>query len=241
LLIQIQITILRNKFLLILKTLRKYIFKMEEQYIFPTLKLISPLDIIRRKATKELSCIMDKWCENHSENYSGGKMRGDRGADIEVFVRNTINNIGTELSKNLVAVKGSSDKKELKLLVGDKEIKKDHQVDIHVYLDGKFIAVVECKAYLDSCYYVRACDDFILFKKFGYDVKKYIFTLENSIDEDTKIFTDHVTENVCSHVFCLLDGKRTSSKPIYDSNFRKPINTQKLYEFIDYMFNLCDA
>lgn len=201
----------------------------------------SSLDIIRNKAFQELTGIMDKWCESYSSNYTGGKMRGDRGADIEVFVRNTINTIAAEVSKNLLAVKGSSDKKELKLMVGEKEIKKDHQVDIHIYLDGKFIAVVECKAYLDSCYYVRACDDFTLFKKFGYDVKKYIFTLENSIDEDTKVFTDHVTENVCDNIFCLLDGKRTSAKPIYDSKFRKPINLQKLYEFIDYMFQLCDA
>lgn len=201
----------------------------------------STLDIIRNKAIEELTGIMDKWCESYSNNYSGGKMRGDRGADIEVFVRNIINNIGVALSKNLIAVKGSSDKKELKILLGEREIKKDHQVDIHVYLDNKFIAVIECKAYLDSCYYVRACDDFTLFKKFGYDVKKYIFTLENSIDEDTKIFTDHVTENVCDHVFCLLDGKRMSSKPVYDNNFRKPINILKMNEFIDYMFQLCDA
>jgi hypothetical protein len=205
------------------------------------LKLISPLELIRAKAMEELTGIMDKWCENYSENFSGGKMRGDRGADIEEFVRKTINRIGLEISRDLVAVKGSSNKKELKIQLGDKEIKKDHQVDIHIYLDGKFVAVIECKAYLDSCYYVRACDDFTLFKKFGYNVKKYLFTLENSIDEDTKMFTDHVTENVCDHIFCLLDGKRTSAKPIYDSKFRKPINMEKLYEFIDYMYELCNA
>ncbi len=33
--------------------------------------------------------------------------------------------------------------------------------------------------YLDSCYYVRACDDFKLFKKFGYNIKTFIFTLED--------------------------------------------------------------
>ena len=205
------------------------------------LALKHPLDIIREKAVNDMSEIMDKWCENYSENFSGGKMRGDRGADIELFVRNMINRIGFDLSRNLVAIKGSSDKKQLKIQFGEKEIKKDHQVDIHIYLDSKFIAIIECKAYLDSCYYVRACDDFTLFKKFGYNVKKYIFTLENSIDEDTKMFTDHVTENVCDHIFCILDGKRTSAKPIYDSKFRKPINMEKLYEFIDFMYELCNA
>jgi hypothetical protein len=94
------------------------------------LKLISPLELIRAKAMEELTGIMDKWCENYSENFSGGKMRGDRGADIEEFVRKTINRIGLEISRDLVAVKGSSNKKELKIQLGDKEIKKDHQVDI---------------------------------------------------------------------------------------------------------------
>lgn len=179
------------------------------------------INSIIENSYNELNIIMENWCKCYDENFSGGKMRGDRGDDIENFVKNVINMFVTTYDIKVDALKGSNDKKELVLHHNNKIIKKDHQVDIHIYKDGNFIAVIECKAYLDSCYYVRACDDFRLFKKFGYDVKNYIFSLENSIDENTKLFTDVVTENVCDDIFYMLDGKRTSTKPIYDKKHKK--------------------
>jgi hypothetical protein len=193
-------------------------------------------NIIKNTAT-ELENIMTTWCKN-SQTCSGGEMRCERGDTIEKFVRDTINEIGKQLNKNIRAVKGSTDKKQLKLQVGNKEIKKEHQVDIHIYVNDIFSAVIECKAYLDSCFYIRACDDFKLYNKFGYNVKSYIFTLEDSLSEDTKIFTDHVTDYVCDDVFYILDGKRSSSKPIYEEKYRKPINQQKLKKFIEFIYNL---
>jgi hypothetical protein len=186
----------------------------------------------------ELNSIMENWCKCYDENFSGGKMRGDRGDDIENFVKNVIKMFVTTYGIRVDALKGSNDKKELVLNHNNKIIKKDHQVDIHIYKDDVFIAVIECKAYLDSCYYVRACDDFRLFKKFGYNVKNYIFSLENSIDENTKLFTDVVTENVCDDIFYMLDGKRTSTKPIYDKKHKKIINKEKLTYFIQSMYIL---
>jgi hypothetical protein len=181
---------------------------------------------------------MDKWTNCYDENFSGGKMRGDRGDDIEQFVKNVINMFNDLYDINIKVVKGSNDKKELLLNHNDQIIKKEHQVDIHIYKNNIFIAVIECKAYLDSCYYVRACDDFRLFKKFGYNTKNYIFTLEDSIDNNTKIFTDVVTDYVCDDIFYMLDGKRTSTKPIYDKKYRKPINKNKLTYFIQSLHTL---
>ena len=180
----------------------------------------------------ELSNIMDKWCNNFEDNFTGGKMRGDRGEDVEKFVKYIIDMFSNLYKINVSAVKGIQDKKELILNHSDKIIKKYHQVDIHIYKDNVFIAAVECKSYLDSCYYVRACDDFKLFKKFGYDIKNYIFALENSVDEDTKVFTDVITEYVVDDIFYMLDGKRSSNKPIYDKRHKKPINKEKLTYFI---------
>jgi len=190
-------------------------------------------DIIYKNSYSELNNIMDNWCKCYdAENFSGGKMRGDRGVEIEHLVINIIEKFGDVYKVNVRAVKGSKDKKELVLNHNGKIIKKDHQVDIHIYKDDVFIAVIECKAYLDSCYYVRACDDFRLFKKFGYNIKKYIFSLENSIDENTKIFTDVDNDYACDDIFYMLDGKRTSNKPVYDKKFKKPINKDKLTYFI---------
>jgi hypothetical protein len=188
------------------------------------------IDNIVENSYIELNNIMNNWCKNYDENFSGGKMRGDRGEDIENFVKFVINMFISEYDLNACAVKGTDDKKELK--IPGTEIKKDHQVDIHIYKNDIFIAVIECKSYLDSCYYTRACDDFKLFKKFGYDIKKYIFALEDSIKEETKLFTDYETDNVCDDIFYMLDKKRCSNKPIYNKEYKKNINKDKLTYFV---------
>jgi len=190
-------------------------------------------DEIMQYAEDKLNAYMEEWC---GMECSGGEMRGQRGCNIERFVRKVINKIGKLYDIDFTALNGNDDKKELK--IPNTEISKQHQVDVHVYLDGKFVAAIECKAYLDSCYYVRACDDFHLFKRFNYDVKNYIFALENSIKDETKMFTDHTTENICDDVFYVLDGKRSSAKPIYIEKYRKSINKKLLATFIDSMLAL---
>jgi hypothetical protein len=188
------------------------------------------IDKIIEKSYNELEKIMDIWCKKCDDKITGGKMRGDRGEYIEKYVKNVINMFEKEYCINVKAIRGSDDKKELK--IPETEIKKDHQVDIHIYKNDEFIAVIECKAYLDSCYYVRTCDDFKLFKKFGYNLKKYIFTLEDSMKDETKLFINYETDNICDDIFYMLDGKRCSSKPIYEKKYKKPINKEKLSYFI---------
>lgn len=190
------------------------------------------IEIIFENFYKELNNIMDNWCKCYEERFSEGKMRKNRGDDIEFFCKKIITMFNELYKVNVYAVKGINDKKKLLINYKDQTIKKDHQVDLHIYKDDKFIAVIECKAYLDSCYYVRAYDDFKLFKKFGYNIKTYIFSLENSIDENTKVFTDVITEYVCDDIFYILDGKRISNKPVYNKKYKKPINKEKLIYFI---------
>jgi hypothetical protein len=200
-------------------------------------------EIIRETAIQmaeiEISNLIDNWCKSNSNGCSGGEMREQRGSDIETFVRTTVDKIGELLNIDLEARCGNDDKKDLIISLPDgKKITKQHQVDVHIYLNKKFVAVIECKAYLDACYYVRACDDFKMFKKFDYNVKNYIFTLENAISEDTKLFTDFVSEYICDNIFYILDGKRTSSKPVYDIKHKKTINKNELTKFIDFIFML---
>lgn len=187
----------------------------------------------------EMSNIIDEWCKSNANGCCGGEMRAKRGSDIETFVRTTINKIGEKLNIDLHARCGNDDKKDLIINLPDgKKIIKQHQVDVHIYLNGVFVAVIECKAYLDSCYYERACNDFKLFKKFDYNIKNYVFALENAICEDTKLFTDFINEYICDNIFYILDGKRTSSKPVYDIKHKKMINKKELTKFIDFIFIL---
>jgi hypothetical protein len=191
-------------------------------------------------ATVDLNTMMDGWCEKNEEKCSGGNMRCIRGENIENLVKKTVKNIQDTYGMNVYAVKGSDDKKQLSVNYNDQIIKKDHQVDMHIYKDDKFIAAIECKAYLDSCFYVRACDDFRLFKKYGYDIKTFVFTLEHSIDENSKLFIDIDNDFVCDEIFCMLDGKRSSSKPIYDKKYKKHVNKEKLAYFVKSLLQLFD-
>lgn len=191
------------------------------------------MDVVVEYAVDELTNLMNDWCNNNETGCTGGKMREARGSGIEEYVIRVLTKLAVELQIPLVAKKGKYDKKQLRVPTSD--IVKEHQVDVHVYLNNKFIMVIECKAYLDSCYYVRACDDFNLFKKFNYDVKHVIFTLENSIDPSTKKFTDFVHDNVCDNVFYMLDGKRSSNKPIYEREHKKDVNKKNVRNFIEYI------
>ena len=142
-------------------------------------------------------------------------MRSIRGKDTEKFVFDTINEIGVLTNSNLIAKYGSKDKK--KLQIPDTDISKNHQIDIHIYKNNLFYAVIECKSYLDSCYYTRAVNDFRLFKIFNYELKNYIFSLENSINEKTLEFINYTSKSPCDYIFFMYDNKRTSTKPLYSN------------------------
>lgn len=180
----------------------------------------------------KLNIIMDNWCKSYKENFSGGKMRYDRGDDIEKFVIYLVMLFKTVYDVNVSAVIGNTDKKTLEKEVKGITIKKDHQVDVHIYLNGKFAAVIECKAYLDVANYTRACNDFNYFKKFNIPVKSYVFSLEDAIREETRMFIDHSNDYSCDGVFYILDGKRNGSKPIYIEEYKKIINEEKLTCFV---------
>ena len=205
---------------------------------FEGLRLLYQPDIIVDHLVDRLEGVMTGWRKSHSANCSGGKMRGDRGEDIETFVRDAIAMIREVTGKDIIAKKGSTDQKDLVLIIDGQPIRKQHQVDVHLYVEGAFRCVIECKAYLDSCYYVRACDDFRLFRRFDFPLTHYIVALENSIDSDTRRFHDHVTDHICHDVFFLLDGKRSSSKPVYDDRFPKKTNRTKMTQFVDALIAL---
>ena len=113
-----------------------------------------------------------------------------------------------------------------------------HQVDRHLYVNNKLVAVVECKAYLDACYYVRACSDFKRMKKLHPNVKSYVFALENSISDESVVFTDADYDNSCDGVFYMCTGKRSSSKPIYKKEFAKVIQQESLTSFVEQLRTL---
>ena len=104
-------------------------------------------DIIKKTVIQwaeiELSNIIDEWCKSNTNGCSGGEMREKRGSDIETFVRTTINKVGETSNIDLHARCGNDDKKDLIIDLPDgKKLTKQHQVDVHIYKNGVFVAVI---------------------------------------------------------------------------------------------------
>lgn len=152
----------------------------------------------------------------------GGELRAARGNLVEDLVQDCCNLLGLE------ARTGTKDKQTL--TVGPHS--KEHQVDRHVYRNGVPVLFIECKAYLDSCYYVRACDDFTLMKLRHPNVPCIVVALENSMADDSKAFTDATHEGACSQVFYLCAGKRSSTRPLYHREHQKPIAVDALLAYL---------
>ena len=164
----------------------------------------------------------------------GGVVRAARGNLVESMIDTIADALGLE------ARVGSKDFQTI--TVTDKRTGKvhsqKHQVDRHIYHKGKLVAIVECKAYLDSCYYVRACSDFARMKMAHPDIKCFLFALEDSISEESRVFTDAESNYVCDDIFFLCEGKRSSAKPIYKKEFAKPLLADRLKRFIQAMESL---
>jgi hypothetical protein len=187
------------------------------------------MDMIVEKVNKYYLECFENQNTKSKDNNIGGKIRFMRGDMVENIAKIVITGLITIFSTKLSIKKGNDDKIEI---VSKSGYIKKQQTDIHVRYDGKLIFVIECKSYLDSCYYVRATDDCRLFKIYDKNIKFIVLTLEDSANENTKLFTDDTTDNPIDAVFYLVDGKRQSSKPIYKKEYFKPINKIKLYDCI---------
>lgn len=162
------------------------------------------------------------------ETKEGGQIRASRGELVENMIDIVCKHLGIK------SLKGSNDMKVITVTGRDGNVyKQSHQVDRHLYYRGSLIAVVECKAYLDACYYVRACSDFKRMKKEYPGIKAFIFSLENSISDNSLAFTDVDFDYVCDGIFFMCDGKRSSSKPIYMKKYYKSIVSDKLIAFVN--------
>lgn len=156
----------------------------------------------------------------------GGELRAARGDLVEALVKDVC-----ELVAGVEWRKGTTDLQTIRVDTFEKK----HQVDAHVYKDGKLVLVVEAKAYLDSCYYERACHDFTVMRLSHPDVRCIVVALEDSLKEETKKFTDCVFRNVCDKVFFLCDGKRSSSRPLYRPEFRKDLRPEQVKSLLEYL------
>lgn len=186
---------------------------------------------------------------------NGGQIRAASGQFIEKFLQNIFDEINNRFNITIESKIGSSDFLTKKIDYNGKIYELNHiQVDRHVSYNSKRIAFIENKTYLDSCYWDRALADFrkiiSALKQNGLkpeDMEYIVFSGQDSLDNDTKLayegdfFNDSkifTTNNhgIKPHVFCFLEQKRNSSRPMYRVKYK--IQDAVLQEFIKLILHL---
>lgn len=106
-------------------------------------------------------------------------------------------------------------------------------VDRHCFIDGKMVAAIECKTYLDKCYMQRANDDFKLMKTQIPDLQGVIVSLEDSIAANSFDFI--MNKGNINKNFFLAVGKRNSAVEcrIYNTGYR--IQDDRILALVNYL------
>jgi hypothetical protein len=166
----------------------------------------------------------------YNENLNaGGKIRGKNGELVENMIKNILKELC--LLNNVSSFKITG-KKDDSIRVFSKNGHIDVSTDVHFYINEKPIFFIECKTYLDKCYFDRANSDFKQLKAQHSDANCVIVSLENGIALNAENY--FMDQGNTDNLFYLVDGKRTSKKPIWGKGFYKPINEDKLFNLISY-------
>ena len=119
-------------------------------------------------------------------------------------------------------------------------------VDKHVFIDGKFVMAIECKAYAENAMIKRILIDFHLLKLVYPQISCFLFQLESQLGGDYSKLPETVYgsvsthsimsyfEDVELHIFTLLKGERNIDRPIH--KFFKPLkrdNIEKAVQLLE--------
>lgn len=153
------------------------------------------------------------------------------------FVRSTMGSLVENMLDMIWAdaIGGPSKKNDYVISKSKSGIKLKFQVDRHLYTpDNSLVALGECKAYMDRCFMERASSDFSrITRNLSHKPTTFILALEQAAGKDA--FQYYMDEGHIDHVFFLCDGIRSPQRPIWDSQFYKPINKKLLSSFIDFI------
>lgn len=129
-------------------------------------------------------------------------------------------------------------------------------VDKHVFVDGKLVIGIECKAYTENAMIKRILVDFHLLKTKAPEMLCYLFQLESQLGGDYSVVDDKPKGSPPTHtlmsyfddvelrVVTLLSGERKVDKPINKLKYFKPLSIQRLEAAVDILvagFRECGA
>ncbi len=119
------------------------------------------------------------------------------------------------------------------------------KTDVHVYIDGKFVIGIECKAYTENAMLKRILVDFTLLKSVFPELNCVLFQLESQLGGDySDIFKDitygsYSTHTLMSyfdidlHIVTLLEGERKVDKPIHKEGYFKELKQQSVLKAVE--------
>lgn len=117
-------------------------------------------------------------------------------------------------------------------------------VDLHVFIDKKFVLAIECKAYAENAMLKRILVDFTLFKQVYPNLCFILFQLESQLGGDYSnlnnvSFGSPSTHTLLSYfdidldIITLLKGERKVDQPIHKKAYYKPLTEKAVLDAID--------
>jgi hypothetical protein len=188
--------------------------------------------------------IVDKDAQSNQERAYGGVIRSVKGKLQEHLTEEIIKLAWKSLGGSEERLEINSNKIDIPILkeyvdgIKDDEIKNyilsnllDYtyklSVDKHIFIDGKFVLGIECKAYTENAMLKRILVDFRLLKTQFPNLKCYHFQLESQLGGDyselnNKTYGSPSTHTLLSYfkdvdlkIFTFLKGERMVDKPIH--------------------------
>lgn len=117
-------------------------------------------------------------------------------------------------------------------------------VDLHVFIDKKFILAMECKAYTENAMIKRILVDFSLFHEIFPKADFILFQLESQLGGDYSelkniTFGSPSTHTLLSYfdinlnIITLLRGERKVDRPIHKKQYYKPLEKEAIWQVVE--------
>jgi len=192
---------------------------------------------------------VDSKAYNQKHRAYGGAIRATKGQLQELITHSLILIAWKELGGNMSELKINKDKIPIPIVSNYVDNLKDDKVrnyilnnledykyklsvDKHVFIKGKFVIGIECKAYTENAMIKRILMDFKFLLQNFPNLKCFLFQLESQLGGDYSKLSDTTygsksTHAIMSHfdfnlsIITLLSGERDIQKPIH--KFYKPL------------------
>ena len=164
----------------------------------------------------------------------GGKSRGASGMLYEDLIKGIcdVNNIVAKSNDMIIS-------EEI-----DGLIRKNLQVDKHLYYNGVLKKMVESKGYLDLCYYIRALFNFVEMEKSPHtpnDLEYAIFAGQHTVNEDNmkyyKAWFKRETGKEVKFFTVCQQKQRSATKAVYMEKYADDfkLDMKEVNEFVEWL------